>query len=78
MKKKSKYQEQIDKISKQIVKEQDNAELYKKRGDLYYEEEQIENAIYDYNKIPEINPKDSDAFYKRALCFYHQKKYTNV
>jgi len=72
MDKKSKYQDQIDKISRQIVKEPDNAELYQKRADLYFEKEQIENALNDYNKILEINPKDSDTFHKRALCFAEQ------
>ena len=75
MDKKAKYQNQIDEISKQIVKEPDNAELYLKRADLYDQEEQIENAINDYSKALEINPKDSDVYYKRSICFFSQKKF---
>ncbi len=74
MNKNKNYTNEINELSKKIVKEPANAELYQKRADLFFEKEQIENALNDYNKILEINPKDSDTFYKRALCFLHQNK----
>ncbi len=78
MDKKAKYQDQIDEISKQIVKEPDNAELYRKRADLFFEKEQIKNALSDYNKILEINPKDVDALLLRGSLFIVTDSFDNA
>lgn len=78
MDKKAKYQDQIDEISKQIVKEPDNVELYRKRADLFFGKEQIENALNDYNKILEINPKNVDVLLFRGRLLIALDSFDNA
>ena len=48
--------EQIERTSKRIEKQPDNAELYLKRGQLYAQHDEFENARKDFLKARELNP----------------------
>jgi len=41
----------------------------------YDKEGQYDQAILDYNKALEINPRFAESYYGRGVCYYSQKQY---
>jgi len=86
MNKKPEYLDQIEKISKQIVKEPDNVSLYVKRANLYYDI-QFDNLIEgtkpdfkkeyekDKNKIYMLKPKTLEDIKYQTFFFYDHGEY---
>jgi SpoVK/Ycf46/Vps4 family AAA+-type ATPase len=74
--KKEKFVPQYDDIIKSRVgKEGGEAETYFERGNGYYEKEDYEKAIENYNMAVLLNPLFSEAYFNRALCYYKLKEY---
>ena len=47
---------------------------YLESGDKYYNEGNLESAIKEYSKAIEIDPKNADSYYRRAIIYYEQNK----
>ena len=52
-----------------------DADFYIKRGNAYHEKGQYDQAILDYNKALEINPKDALAYYHRGISYEKKGQY---
>jgi Flp pilus assembly protein TadD len=52
-----------------------DAEAYNHRGIAYYKQGQYDQAIADYTKALEINPKYADVYNNRAYAYYYLKDY---
>ena len=54
-----------------------DAKFYIDRGIAYREKGQYDQAISDYTKALEIDPKSAGAYYNRAIVYYFKKEYNN-
>ena len=61
-----------------MQKEPANAEDYKDRGDALLAKGNTGQAIADYTKAIEINPKDGEAYNNRAIMYFGEKEYTKA
>ena len=52
-----------------------DAKFYIDRGIAYREKGQYDQAISDYTKALEIDPKSGGAYYNRATAYYFKKEY---
>src|SRR5215831_2723818 len=52
-----------------------DAEAYNNRGIAYYKQGQNDQAISDYTKALEINPRYAEAYSSRAYAYYYLKDY---
>ena len=53
----------------------DAADAYYNRGLAYYAKGQHDQAISDYNKAIEINPRFADAYLNRGGAYYFKREY---
>jgi tetratricopeptide (TPR) repeat protein len=60
------YQNAINDISRNIVNNPTDEEMFFNRGTYYQQFSQHQNAINDFNKVISLNPKNADALYQRA------------
>lgn len=51
---------------------------YKKIANQYYEQDDIPNAILNYKKAIEVNPKDGEAYDELAVVYYFQDDFQNA
>ncbi len=51
------------------------ASVYYIRGLIYYQKEDYDRAIEDYNKVIELNPNDAIAYKDRGLAYHYKKDY---
>ncbi len=56
-------------MEKQSRKNQDDAELFAKNADAYYNLENFEAAIKEMDKAISLEPRNSDYYYDRALAY---------
>jgi hypothetical protein len=63
------YPKAIDDISKNILMNNEDEEMYFIRGCYYQEFTQHPNAINDFTKVLMLNPKNAEALYKRAYSY---------
>lgn len=63
------YRNAIDDISRNIVNNPNDEEMFFIRGQYYQQFSQHQNAINDFNKVLTLNPKNSEALYNRAKSF---------
>ena len=61
-----------------MQKEPANAEDYKDRGDALLDKGNAGQAIADYTKAIEINPKDGEAYNNRAIMYFGEKEYAKA
>lgn len=61
-------QELIDSISNQIDKNRHKAELYIKRGDLYFLTHDFDNAVDDFSLAIKLDPSLDAAWYGRGMA----------
>jgi len=59
-------------LGKEAEKIENNAQAYYNRGLVYYEEDQYDEAISNYTKAIEINPRYAAAYYYRGLAYYYK------
>ncbi|MEM3400055.1 MAG: ATP-binding protein [Candidatus Micrarchaeia archaeon] len=52
-----------------------DAKTYYYRGNDYYEREDYDRAIANYNMAIVLNPKFAEAYFNRALAYYNKKEY---
>jgi tetratricopeptide (TPR) repeat protein len=45
------------------------------RGLAYWKKGQYDQAVSDYTKALEINPRDDGAYYCRGVAFYSKQEY---
>lgn len=78
------YQDAIENYTKAInlLEETDNKktireqmEALNNRGHLYYIQKDYENALHDFNKAIDINPKFAPSFANRGQVYFKIKKY---
>ena len=58
-----------DKMTKQSRKNQDDAELFAKNAEAYYNLENYDSAIKEMDKAISLEPRNSDYYYGRALAY---------
>jgi len=52
-------------------------DAYFNRGIAYGEKDQSDQAVDDFTKVLEIEPKAAGAYYYRATTYYSRKDYNN-
>ncbi len=52
-----------------------DAKAYNNRGTAYARKGQYDQAISDFNKALEINPRDAPAYNNRGIAYYHKGQY---
>ena len=62
----------ISKPTKLIARDSLDAETYCERGAVYFESGRYDEAILDYKKAIEMNPKFAEAFYNRGIAYYRK------
>ena len=58
-----------------VQTELNDANAYNNRGNAYFIEGQYDQAISDYNKALEINPRNANAYSNRGNVYYHKGQY---
>ena len=53
----------------------EDAEIYYHRGNVSMKEARYDEAISDFTRAIEINPKHGDAYYSRGIVYYYKKDY---
>jgi tetratricopeptide (TPR) repeat protein len=53
----------------------EDAEIYYHRGNAFMKEARYDEAISDFTRAIEINPKHADAHYARGVVHYYKKDY---
>lgn len=72
-----KFQDGIDKINQSLELKNDWEIPYFYRAVAYHSMEKFDDAILDYTKAIELNPKMTDAFYNRAKILLSRKDIPN-
>jgi tetratricopeptide (TPR) repeat protein len=70
-----KSEEEIERLSKIIDENPEDAEAYLKRGNAFYNRQQYVKAILDYNKAIEVNPDYTDAYNNRGIALNNLQRY---
>lgn len=65
----------IKEKTSQISKDPKNAELYFKRGILYYQHKEFNKAVKDYNKAEKLGKKEKFLFYHKAEVYRSLKRH---
>ncbi len=52
-----------------------DAKFYNNRGNAYYSKGQYDQAISDFNKALEINPRYALAYNNRGVAYYFKREY---
>ena len=65
----------VRRLSKEIERHPNNADLYFKRGMAYYEHNQIFNAEKDLTLALELEPNSTDFLHTRGLIYFAQEDY---
>ena len=68
-------QSAIKRYTKIIEISPDHLEAYKRRGDLYFLEDEYDSAITDFSNAIKISPDDVDSYVKRGKTYLYQKNY---
>lgn len=70
----------VEKYTKEIEqkKEPEVVFVYKLRAETYVRLNRHPDAIADYSKVIEINPKDESAYGRRGFLYSEQQKYTEA
>ena len=53
----------------------EDADTYYNRGNDFVKETRYDEAISDFTRAIEINPKHADAYYDRGVVYYYKKDY---
>ena len=61
-----------------MQKEPADAEDYKNRGDAYLVKGNVGQAISNYTKAIETNPKDGEAYNNRAVMYFGEREYAKA
>jgi len=69
------YTKEIEKISKQIVKEPDNVILYKKRAGIYWLNKNFDKAIDDVSVVIKFNPAEKTNYFLRGINYEEIEQY---
>ncbi len=64
----------IEVINKEIAKDEDNAELYLKRGRVYADTRHWEDAINDFKKTKQLDPNFIDADFWLGVVYFESGK----
>ncbi|WP_321517770.1 tetratricopeptide repeat protein [uncultured Bacteroides sp.] len=70
-----KLEEKIERLSKIIEKNPEDADAYFDRGNIYLTLERYDKVITNYNKVIELEPNLAPAYNNRGNVFYYQKLY---
>jgi tetratricopeptide (TPR) repeat protein len=68
----------IEECSNAILKTPAIAELYDERGRAYYELNNFESALLDYNKAIELKPEWAEAYNSRGLVYFQTHNITSA
>lgn len=77
LKSKGKFKEAHKEIDK-FLKKNTNAEMFKEKGDIYFDEGQYNRAIKFYDKSIELNPYNLGAFHNKGSAYLEQGKLKNA
>lgn len=55
-----------------------NFNYYYSRGQTFYDQKDLVNAIANYTQALRLNPNSADAYYNRGLAYYDSKDYYNA
>lgn len=66
--------ERIAKLTEQIKEQPNNPDLYLKRGQLYYQHQEYDNAEKDYLKTQQLAPDSVEVLYWKALLYLDVKR----
>lgn len=76
--KEKKFNEIISLTTEKLLTDNNNIDLYIRRGNALYEINQIDNAIYNYDKVLDIDPECKLAIYNRAIAWNAKKEYNKA
>lgn len=66
--------QRILKLTEQIKEDPNNPQLYLKRGQLYYQHQEYENAEQDYVKTLQLDPDNLEVLYWEAMLYLDTKR----
>ncbi len=69
---KAKFMARIIELSNPVRETPDDHTGYFYRGNVYLEYRDLENAIADYDRALELNPKSAFAFSNRGMAYFHK------
>lgn len=69
------YTKEIEKISKQIVKEPDNVSLYIKRAGIYWLNNNFDKVIDDISIVIKFNPTEKTNYFLRGINYEEIEQY---
>lgn len=72
---KGKYEKIYDFYTKQMNKKQEKSEIYNNRGVYFLQNKNYADAIKDFQKSLEINPRQGEAYFNLALTYYSLEEY---
>jgi tetratricopeptide (TPR) repeat protein len=72
------FKEIIKYVTRKLVKDKNNPDLYKTRGDAYYLSEKTDSALLDYNRAIVLKRNYYEVHYNRALIYKENKLYSKA
>jgi Tfp pilus assembly protein PilF len=57
---------------------QTSATIFRKRGEAYVAQQQLDKAISDFSRSIELKPEIPDAYYNRGICYIQTAKYPDA
>lgn len=70
-----KFNEVIELLTDNVLKRQNDSELYARRGAAWYKKKDYDKAIKDYNMAIALNSDYESALYNRGLTWFAKKEY---
>ena len=67
--------EGIDSYSKALKGDEKNVQLYSRRGDLRFFSGDFADAVADYEKMVELNPKLNASHWRRGIAYFYAKQF---
>jgi lipoprotein NlpI len=66
---------QIETLTQQIQNSPDQLSLYSRRGDAHFFSANFTEAVTDYDKMVELDPKTDSSHWRRGIAYFYVKKY---
>jgi WD40 repeat protein len=68
----------VSKYSNMIAEDPGNADVFNKRGIIYYMNGQYQKALLDFAHAAQIKPEDTYSWHNRGLVYYRNHQYTQA
>ncbi|MAG94366.1 MAG: hypothetical protein CMJ48_11540 [Planctomycetaceae bacterium] len=74
----AKYSAEVDRLSASLKKTPESLRLYSQRGDALFFLGRFKEAVADYEKMVELNPKAEKSHWRRGIAYFYAGRYKDA